>query len=204
MPAQGRHVKLLTLPKDPRFKNLTGNTYGERVVTGFSHQNPKSGNYYWKVKCSCGRKGIVSGVDSCYGGPWPGGRSDSILEKNMSKFKVDDVVKRKDGLPIGNETWGDTVSETAVITKIKDGRIYLEGKGGFYTDWFLELANTSPVRETTVVKKEIVPGTYGDVKVEVWDNVFVFDCAITMGPVNKKDKLAEAIKTLQQIHDAME
>ena len=61
MPAQGRHVRLLTLPKSPRFKDLTGNTYGERVVTGFSHQNPKSGNYYWKVKCNCGREGIVSG-----------------------------------------------------------------------------------------------------------------------------------------------
>ena len=24
----------------------------------------------------------------CYGGLWPGGRSDSILEKNMGNFKV--------------------------------------------------------------------------------------------------------------------
>lgn len=117
----------------------------------------------------------------------------------MSKFKVGDVVKRKDGEPLGNKRWGDTVSETAVVTKVEYDRNYLEGKSGFYTDWFLELANTSPVRETTIVKKEIVPGTYGDVK--IWPAGTI--CIPGMSGTDKK-RLAEAIKTLQIIHDAME
>ena len=50
------------LLKSSRFKDLTGKIYGERIVTGFSHQDSKSGNYYWKVRCSCGRDGIVSGT----------------------------------------------------------------------------------------------------------------------------------------------
>ena len=88
------------------------------------------------------------GVDSCYAGPWPGGRGDSILEKDMSKFKVGDVV---------------------------DG----------------------PVRVTTVVKKEIVPGVYGLVQVFGSGN-------ISTELITDKSELAETIKTLQLIHDAME
>ena len=116
----------------------------------------------------------------------------------MSKFKVGDVVKRKDGLPIGNETWGDTVSETAVVIKVKNGKNYFEGKGGYYNDSFLELVSSGPVRETTITKKEIVPGTYGDVRVSVADGL------IYVAVVQEKTKLAEAIKTLQLIHDALE
>lgn len=45
-----------------RFKDLTGQTFGERTVVGYSHQHPVSGNYYWKTRCSCGREDIVSGT----------------------------------------------------------------------------------------------------------------------------------------------
>jgi hypothetical protein len=44
-----------------KFTDLTGKTFGERVVLKLSHQNPKSGSYYWSVRCSCGREDIVSG-----------------------------------------------------------------------------------------------------------------------------------------------
>ena len=117
----------------------------------------------------------------------------------MSKFKVGNVVKRKDGLTIGNETWGDTLSETAVVIKTKDGRNYLEGKSGPYSDWFLELVSRSPVRVTTVVKKEIIPGIYGDVEISSSGVIYVSPICGT-----GKKRLAEAIKTLQQIHDAIE
>lgn len=45
-----------------KFVDLTGQRFGERVVLGLSHQHPKSGNYYWKAKCSCGREDVVSGT----------------------------------------------------------------------------------------------------------------------------------------------
>ena len=63
----------------------------------------------------------------------------------------------------------------------------------------IELVTNSPVRETTVVKKEIVPGTYGDVK--IWPAGTI--CIPGMSGTDKS-RLAEAIKTLQIIHDAME
>jgi len=45
-----------------KFIDLTGQKFGERVVLGLSHQHPKSGNYYWFARCSCGREDIVSGT----------------------------------------------------------------------------------------------------------------------------------------------
>jgi len=45
-----------------KFEDITGKTYGERTVVGLSHQHPKSGNYYWKVVCSCGRESVISGT----------------------------------------------------------------------------------------------------------------------------------------------
>lgn len=55
-----------------------------------------------------------------------------------------------------------------------------------------------PVKITTITKKEIVPGTYGDVRVGAAPKRIYVDV------VQEKTKLAEAIKTLQLIHDAME
>jgi hypothetical protein len=46
--------------KHSRFKDLTGHTFGERVVLEYSHQVPASGNYVWEVQCSCGRKDKVT------------------------------------------------------------------------------------------------------------------------------------------------
>jgi len=44
-----------------KFEDLTGQTFGERVVVGLSHQHPISKNYYWNVVCSCGKEGVVCG-----------------------------------------------------------------------------------------------------------------------------------------------
>tara|TARA_R110002012_G_C11272198_1_gene569572 strand:+ start:86 stop:550 length:465 start_codon:yes stop_codon:yes gene_type:complete len=42
-------------------KDITDQTFGERVVLGYSHQDLNSKNYYWKVRCSCGREDVVKG-----------------------------------------------------------------------------------------------------------------------------------------------
>ena len=55
----------------------------------------------------------------------------------------------------------------------------------------------SPVKETTIVKKEIIPGVYG--KVQVFGSGYVSTELLLT-----KDELAETIKTLQIIHDAMD
>ena len=115
----------------------------------------------------------------------------------MSKFKVGDVVKRKDGLPLGEEIRGDVVSETAVVNKVSDGLVYLRGLSGAYDYRFLQLVVNSPVSETIIVKKEIVPGTYGDVEICPAGTI----CVPGISGTDKK-RLAEAIKTLQIIHDA--
>ena len=47
-----------------KFVDITGQTFGGRTVTGLSHQNPKSRNYYWYAICNgCGRKDVVSGTN---------------------------------------------------------------------------------------------------------------------------------------------
>ena len=47
-----------------KFVDITGQTFGGRTVTGLSHQNPKSRNYYWYATCNgCGRKDVVSGTN---------------------------------------------------------------------------------------------------------------------------------------------
>ena len=114
----------------------------------------------------------------------------------MSKFKVGDVAKRKDGLPLGEESRGDVVSETAVVTKVFDGLVYLRGLSGAYDYRFLQLVVNSPVSETVIVKKEIVPGDYGCVKISLLDGIFVYDLKTT-----EKTKLLNTIKTLQEIYD---
>lgn len=45
-----------------KFRDITGEIFGERVVLRFSHQNPVSRNYYWFARCSCGREDVVSGT----------------------------------------------------------------------------------------------------------------------------------------------
>lgn len=121
-------------------------------------------------------------------------------------FKVGDKVKRRNGRSFSDGSFVQTVKAHPEdkVYGIIPYAVWLKETDSWIGENDLVLANPSPVRETTIVKKEIVPGTYGDVKIEAWDNGYVFDCAITMKPVNKKDKLAEAIKTLQLIHDAME
>ena len=84
----------------------------------------------------------------------------------MSKFKAGDVVKRKDGLPIGNKRWGDTVSETAIVIKVEDHRNYFEGREGFYADHFLELAERA--KEVTTETKV---GSYYNFPFKDWSTV---------------------------------
>jgi ribosomal protein S27E len=45
-----------------RFVDITGETFGSRIVVGFSYQHPKSRNLYWDVVCNnCGNKSTVMG-----------------------------------------------------------------------------------------------------------------------------------------------
>lgn len=113
------------------------------------------------------------------------------------KFKVGDVVKRKDG-----NRFSDTNSPTEVVTSVCSPYYKVSGQGGEFTEKFLEFTTPSPVKETTVVKKEIVPGKYGKVVVGPTSDTHRVD--MTFSQTLLKHQLAEAIKTLQLIHDAME
>lgn len=117
----------------------------------------------------------------------------------MSKFKVGDVVKRKDGNWFSNRKLTATVGEWTFNFEPRD-RVSLVETGTYIGEENIELvSSSSPVRETTVVKKEIIPGTYGDVEISSSGVIY-------MSPIcgTGKNRLAEAIKTLQTIHDAME
>lgn len=65
----------------------------------------------------------------------------------------------------------------------------------------VELVSQGPVRETTIVKKEIVPGLYGSVSVSKNTSEGI---AIHVAWTHGKAKIAEIIKTLQTVHDAVE
>ena len=116
----------------------------------------------------------------------------------MSKFKVGDKVKRRDGSAFSNGKHTATVTEWGFGFKMGD-RVALKETDTYISVNSIELVTNSPVRETTVVKKEIVPGTYGDVK--IWPAGTI--CIPGMSGTDKS-RLAEAIETLQIIHDAME
>lgn len=103
---------------------------------------------------------------------------------------------------------GDTViykGKEYTVIYISTYYVNLTGNGGLHLHFrhgvpFLKGGDKkSPVKETTVIKKEIVPGIYGDVK--IWPAGTI--CIPGMSGTDKK-RLAEAIKTLQIIHDAME
>ena len=74
---------------------------------------------------------------------------------------------------------------------IKDGDIVIY-EGSEYKVIYIK----SPVKITTVTKKEIVPGEYGCVKISLLDGIFVYDLKTT-----EKTKLLNTIKTLQEIYD---
>ena len=103
---------------------------------------------------------------------------------------------------------GDTViykGKEYTVIYISTYYVNLSGNGGLHLHFecgvpFLKGGDKkSPVKETTVIKKEIIPGTYGDVK--IWPSGTI--CIPGMSGADKS-RLAEAIKTLQIIHDAME
>ena len=112
-------------------------------------------------------------------------------------FKVGDKVKI-----IGNGS-GEIIhylhiGETVTIERVRGSKLEVGGRI-FQTVSKLdvELIIDSPVRETTIVKKEIIPGDYDLVVVQ--SNGYV-----SMSSTKNKERLAKAIKTLQIIHDAME
>lgn len=112
-------------------------------------------------------------------------------------FKVGDKVK-----VIKNDSHsGNMVGDVGTITKIDDrGYIKVTVDDRFDCRNFHyphDLEHFGPVRETTIVKKEIIPGVYG--KVQVFGSGY-----ISTELIGDKTELAEAIKTLQLIHDAME
>lgn len=118
------------------------------------------------------------------------------LEKNMNKFKVGDKVKRKDGNDFSSKKKIATVGEWGFNFEEKN-RVSLVETGTYIAGSLIELVMSSPVRETTIVKKEIIPGVYG--KVQVFGSGYVSTELLLT-----KDELAETIKTLQIIHDALE
>lgn len=85
-----------------KFVDLVGQKFGERVVVGLSHQHPNSGNYYWYVKCSCGREDVVCGsklkkTTSCVScsGKINGRKGLDVKAKNLPCYfiKCGDYVK---------------------------------------------------------------------------------------------------------------
>ena len=114
----------------------------------------------------------------------------------MSKFKVGDKVKRKDGIVFSNQKEIATVGEWTFGFE-SGNRVALVETGTHTSVNSIELVTNSPVRETTVIKKGIVPGVYGLVQVFGSGN-------ISTELITDKSGLAETIKTLQLIHDAME
>ena len=103
---------------------------------------------------------------------------------------------------------GDTViykGREYTVIYISTYYVNLSGNGGLhlyfeYGTPFLKGGDKkSAVREVVVTKKEIIPGTCGDVK--IWPASTICIPGI---PGTDKSRLAEAIKTLQQIHDALD
>lgn len=111
-------------------------------------------------------------------------------------FKVGDKVEI-----IGGKIHYFDIGEIATVKYVyhNNNRLYVEGRICQTVNFAdVKLVTASPVRETTIVKKEIIPGSYGKVSVT--------STGISVDYISrfKKAELAEAIKTLQLIHDAME
>ena len=89
------------------------------------------------------------------------------------------------------------------VIYISHSYVNLTGNGGLHLYFCMGIPylkggdKKSPVKETTIIKKEIVPGVYGLVQVFGSGN-------ISTELITDKSELAETIKTLQLIHDAME
>ena len=115
----------------------------------------------------------------------------------MSKFKVGDVVKHKGGKAFSNGDYTATVGPW-VFSLDSLVRVALVETNTHVMEDKIKLADDGPIRETTVVKKEIIPGEYGCVKISLLGGIFVYDLKTT-----EKTKLLDTIKTLQIIYDAM-
>lgn len=133
------------------------------------------------------------------------GRGDSLLEWEYKMgSKLESYV----------DEFGNTVKDDdTVIYKGKEYKVRyistyyvnLSGDHGglhltfnFGKPYLKDGVQSLPVKITTITKKEIVPRTYGDVRVGAAPKRIYVDV------VQQKTKLAEVIKTLQTIHDAME
>lgn len=118
-----------------------------------------------------------------------------FLDKNGNEIRVGDKITYKNEEFKVEQLGGSCIN--MVWAKFTRNRDLTWVSGGD-----VELVNTSPVRKTTIVKKEIVPGTYGDVRVlTLSDTKKVY---VEFYQSLNKLRLAEALKTLQLIHDAME
>lgn len=118
-----------------------------------------------------------------------------IKDANGVELNIGDTVRRVSGYNFGNGKPENTIERWFDLL---DGGKAPYVQNGWVSSGNLVKVNTSPVKETTVVKKEIVPGTYSHVFVEPLNR------KVMMHYVQTKSQLAEAIKTLQLIHDAME
>lgn len=122
------------------------------------------------------------------------------LVEEKSKFKVGDKVRCVDSSTSG----GSLTQGRVYIFERDDGPgIRLQGSSGIWDASRFKLvesapANPSPVRKVT--RTEIVPGTYGDVKV-FYDNPGIFiEYSTYSNPVN----LRNAAHIFNEIADALE
>ena len=120
-------------------------------------------------------------------------------KKEKTMLKVGDEVEI-----IGGKIHYFDIGEFATVKRVNSNNtLYVEGRIGQTVNFAdVKLVTASPVRETTIVKKEIVPGIYG--KVLIGQTSDINRVYLTISQSLNKNQLAEVIKTLQLIHDAME
>ena len=120
----------------------------------------------------------------------------SKLESYVDEFG--NIVKDDDTVIYKGKEYTVIYISTYYVNLSEGGGCVLHLPFGYGVPFLKGGDKKSPVKETTIIKKVIVPGTYGDVRVGAAPKRIYVDV------VQGKTKLAEAIKTLQLIHDAME
>ena len=94
--------------------------------------------------------GLATGLTLVYTNTWPRGRGDSLLEKDMGKFKVGDVVKRKDGKPFGDGNLFNTIRESKLSETFQSPNIVWVANGWIGANQ-VELVLESPEDEDAKV-----------------------------------------------------
>ena len=75
-----------------KFEDLTGNRYGNLIVTSLHHYNEKTRQYYWNCKCDCGNECVVYGGHLKDGHTISCGCINSLGEKLIAKILTDNEI----------------------------------------------------------------------------------------------------------------